>query len=70
VETLTAQIQDVPLSIQSLNPDVADDLAEVINRCMAKDPACRFDDTTQLIESLTSLQPAAKAGGILQARKS
>ncbi len=56
VETLTAQIQDVPLSIQSLNPAVTDDLAELISHCMAKDPACRFPDMSHLIRLLESLQ--------------
>ncbi len=56
VETLVAQIQDVPVSIQSLNSDVVDEFAEVINRCLAKDPACRFPDMAQLIDSLKHLQ--------------
>jgi serine/threonine-protein kinase len=56
VETLTAQIQDAPVSIQSMNPEVDDEFAEVIHRCMAKDPACRFPDMAQLIDSLNRLQ--------------
>ena len=56
VETLSAIICDHPVPFRSLNASVAGALPQIIERCLAKDPAERFTDTRQLATQLREVR--------------
>ena len=48
VETLSAIIREQPPAIQTLNPGVTLPIQQIVERCLAKNPADRYADTRQL----------------------
>ena len=48
VDTLSAIVRDQPVPIDSLQRGVPRPLQQVVDRCLAKDPADRYSDTRQL----------------------
>lgn len=61
--TLTAILQQAPVSPAALRPEVGTRLAEVVLRALAKDPASRFGDAAGFRAALAGAAPAAAAGG-------
>jgi serine/threonine-protein kinase len=58
VTQLTAMVlSDPPRPIQALRSNVPDELARVIERCMQKDPAARFQTVAQLALALQRFAP-------------
>jgi len=57
-QSLAATIDDDPAPIETLNPDVPPHLAAVVARCLAKDPAERYDSTADLARDLESIVEA------------
>lgn len=57
-QVLVHQFTTTLPSITSERPDLPVALAEVIERCLAKDPAQRFDDAAALVEALEQAQLA------------
>ena len=56
VETLSAIIREQPPSIQTLNPDVPEPLRQIVERCLAKEPAERYLETNELATQLRDLR--------------
>jgi TolB-like protein/predicted Ser/Thr protein kinase len=56
VETLSAIIREQPPSIQTLNPDVPKPLRQIVERCLAKEPAQRYVETRQLAAGIRDLR--------------
>jgi serine/threonine protein kinase len=54
-QTLAATIDDDPAPIDALNPEVPPHLAAIVSRCLAKDPAERYDSTRDLARDLESI---------------
>jgi serine/threonine-protein kinase len=52
METLVAHVHELPLHIRDLRPEVPADLADVIMRCLEKDPAARYQNTEALEQAL------------------
>lgn len=52
-----------PRALRSLRPEVGDDLAAVVHRCLAKDPDARFADARALAEALAPFAKRAAAAG-------
>lgn len=52
IETLSAIIRETPKDIRSINPRVTPALQTIVDRCLAKDPAERFADATELATEL------------------
>ena len=52
VQTLAAHINEPTQSLRSRSPEYPEDLAEIVQRCLAKNPNNRFPDVTSLEESL------------------
>lgn len=52
-----------PLDPRQLNPDIPDEVAAILSRMMAKDPADRYQEPEQLVQHLS--QQARKLGGNL-----
>ena len=52
VEKLQAHAQKEPPAIESIRPEIPDDLAEVIRRMMAKDPEQRFQTPQEVADAL------------------
>jgi TolB-like protein/Tfp pilus assembly protein PilF len=57
-QTLAAIIESQPAPLASLNRDVPEHLTEVVNRCLAKDPADRYDSTRDLARDLKQIAEA------------
>ena len=51
-QTMAAVIEDEPVSIRERNPRVAEPVAWVVERCLAKDPAERYGATSDLARDL------------------
>ena len=64
VTELCLKVVNDPLpSILDLRPDIPDDLARVVERCLEKDPAKRFANMAMLAEAL---EPFAKGSGAMR----
>jgi serine/threonine-protein kinase len=62
-DILRAQVKDEAEPAHKVNPDVPAEVAAIIQKLMAKDPAARFQTANELLEQLeTLLQPKAKRG--------
>jgi serine/threonine-protein kinase len=63
-------LQDPPIPIRSLRPDVPEELAQVIHRCIEKDPALRFPTAVDLRAALAPFAPfAAHVSGMYAAAR-
>ena len=51
-QTLAATIDEDPAPIDALNPEAPAHLAAIVSRCLAKDPADRYDSTRDLARDL------------------
>lgn len=56
IETLSAIVHEQPAAINSLNADVPTPLQQIVERCLAKDPADRYQDTRQLAVELRQIR--------------
>jgi serine/threonine protein kinase/tetratricopeptide (TPR) repeat protein len=63
VETLSAIIREQPPSIGTLNPDVPEPLRQIVERCLAKEPAERYVETNELATLLRDLRDQMLAEG-------
>jgi serine/threonine protein kinase len=58
VTALTAMVlQETPLRVDQLRPDVPRDLATVVSRCLQKDPALRYASVSELAAALQPFAP-------------
>ena len=57
METLSAILRDEPPPLSSIRRDVSDAFQNVINRCLEKEPARRFETTRELATALDALTP-------------
>ncbi|HEY3935603.1 MAG TPA: serine/threonine-protein kinase [Gemmatimonadales bacterium] len=60
---LAAHVMETPKDIREFRPDVGDALAQVIMRCLAKDPADRWQSAEEILAQL-DLIAAVPSGGI------
>ena len=58
-QSLAATIDDDPAPIETLHPDVPPHLAAVVARCLAKDPAERYESTRDLARDLKSIEESS-----------
>jgi tetratricopeptide (TPR) repeat protein/predicted Ser/Thr protein kinase len=56
METISAILRDRPKPLDEVNPQVPVELAEIITRCLQKDPAQRYASTSDLAHDLRQLQ--------------
>ena len=61
VETLSAILRDEPPPLASIRADVSDAFQRVIDRCLEKHPAQRFESTRELAAALEALTPESSA---------
>jgi serine/threonine protein kinase len=57
--TLAALATETPRPVRELNPEVPAALAELVERLLAKDPACRPPSARAVAEALAALEPTA-----------
>src|SRR5262245_59260283 len=55
VTDLVARLQKPLAPVRSLNPDVPEDLARVVQRCLERDPAARYQTSVDLLAALGAL---------------
>ncbi len=55
-QALAAILRDNPPPVRSLRAEVGDDVEQVVNRCLQKDPAARFPDASALLEILQACE--------------
>jgi serine/threonine-protein kinase len=55
-ELMDAHTREVPVPPSQHNPDVPRDLEQVIQKCLAKDPADRFQDMNELNRALSECE--------------
>jgi TolB-like protein len=58
-QSLAATIDDDPAPIETLHPDTPPHLAAVVARCLAKDPAERYESTRDLARDLKSIEESS-----------
>lgn len=63
IETLSAIINEEPRSLASVRSDVPDAFAQVISRCLSKQPKDRFGSSRDLVAALASCDPRAGTSG-------
>jgi tetratricopeptide (TPR) repeat protein len=56
-------LNEDPEPVRSVNPDVSSDMESVINRCLQKDPAERYQDAEELLADLEAVQKGAAPRG-------
>jgi eukaryotic-like serine/threonine-protein kinase len=59
---LIAHVNKAPPPVRSINPNVPSSLAAIIDRCLAKDPAKRYDCAADLLAALDKVGAAPAAG--------
>jgi len=55
LQTMTAILRDEPEPLETARPEVPVELSTVVERCLSKDPAGRFDSGRELLDALTKL---------------
>ena len=68
-ETLAATIECEPTPIEVLSPQVSPHLAAVVARCLAKDPADRYESTRDLARDLKAIVDVSSRPTVLRAAK-
>jgi serine/threonine-protein kinase len=58
MEMLVAQVHEQPTHVRDLRPEVPADLADVVMRCLEKDPAARYQDADSLEQALAQCECA------------
>ena len=61
-QTLASIIESDPKPVASVNAECPDELARVIQRCLAKRPEDRFDSTRELVKALKAVPPERPRG--------
>jgi eukaryotic-like serine/threonine-protein kinase len=61
VDTLSAILHEEPVPVATLRPDAPAPLNWVIDRCLAKEPADRYDSTRDLARDLANLRDRASS---------
>ncbi len=64
VALLIQHATDPPPPIRDLRPDCPADLARAVQRCLAKDPAARWQGAGELRDALTGARPAPAIEGV------
>ena len=59
-ELMTKHIQEIPKAPSKLNPQIPPFLENIICRCLEKDPAKRFHNTTEILQVLEKHKPVSK----------
>ncbi len=60
-------VVDEPTPVQVLRPDAPDDLAELVHRCLDKEPGRRYSDGRALLDALSALAPATAGRAVAEA---
>ena len=61
-ELVSSILRDVPPSLAELKADLPDDLAQLIQRCLEKDPEQRFQSARDLHDALATLREEVTSG--------
>jgi TolB-like protein len=56
VETLAAIIREHPPAIRTFTPEITETLQQIVNRCLAKDPAQRYRETRELAAQIRDVR--------------
>jgi eukaryotic-like serine/threonine-protein kinase len=62
METMAAILRDAPPPLADRRPDVPEDIADIIDRCLRKDPAERYASTADLAHDLRHVQQRFASG--------
>jgi Tol biopolymer transport system component/predicted Ser/Thr protein kinase len=62
-QTLAAVIEGEPVPVRKVNPGIPVELAAIVERCLAKDPERRFEETADLARALELASATAAATG-------
>jgi eukaryotic-like serine/threonine-protein kinase len=62
METMAAILRDTPPPLADQRPDVPEDIADIIDRCLKKDPAERYASTADLAHDLRHVQQRFASG--------
>ena len=63
-QSLAATIEAEPMPIDALNPQVPPHLAAIVARCLAKDPADRYESTRDLARDLKGIAETTSRGAV------
>lgn len=62
-------VNEQPVPLSELRPDLPPELAEIVMKALRKDPAERFSSMTELVEALTAFQAGQATRPALRAQK-
>src|SRR4029453_7829097 len=62
-ETMTAVIRQEPEPVSSLRPETPVPLSWIVERCLAKEPADRYESTRDLARDLATVRDRASSAG-------
>jgi serine/threonine protein kinase/tetratricopeptide (TPR) repeat protein len=60
LQVMFQHVQQAPKDPRALNPDVPEYLATIILKCLEKDPTCRYQNATELLQDLESGTPPTR----------
>jgi eukaryotic-like serine/threonine-protein kinase len=58
ISVLSSILRDAPPRLADVRPELPPVLSRIVQRCLAKDPAERFANATEVAEALAALEPA------------
>jgi len=62
ISMLSSVLRDEPRRVLEITPDIPPILSDVIHRCLAKDPAARFQSMAELRDTLVKLRQQSDSG--------
>ncbi len=69
ISILSSILKDTPPPIIDLNRDLPRELSRIVNRCLSKDPARRFQSAQGLLSELTTLKEESDSGELQAASR-
>ena len=69
LQKLKGHGQELPPDLREIRPEIPPEVAEIVNRLMAKDPQDRFESAQDLVKSLSRFTKGARIGKLVSSIK-
>jgi eukaryotic-like serine/threonine-protein kinase len=61
MEVLMQRVRKTPKDLRQVNPDVPEFFSRIVMRCLAKDPAARYQRASEIVADLDAARPPSKS---------